>query len=212
MMHNSLSMKAWLFSFLVIGFSCRKQEVKSSCDHSSSSFQSIFQSMILNEHTDEVFFDTEIHEYSFVLLEDKEVCEIGYQSQPAISSALYLIEIIDSATGTTIYDGNHNFSSSETSFVTPTSTINSPFAAPVVSMIDLQSGVTYTLRRTLLLDNANGQFINLIGRVARKGEMSFPYTEGTMTITSANFYQATPSGGGSLLNYAVPYIDLIFTE
>ena len=79
-------------------------------------------------------------------------------------------------------------------------------------MIDLQSGVTYTLKRTILLDNANGQFINLIGRVARKCEMSFPYTEGTMTITSANFYQTTPSGGGALLNYAVPYIDLIFTE
>ena len=212
MKQNRLNNFIWLLSILIIGLSCRKQEVKRSCDHSSSSFQSIFQNMILNEHTDEVFFDTEIHEYSFVLLEDKEVCKIGYQSQPAISSALYLIEIIDSATGTTIYDGNHNFSSSGTSFVTPTSTINSPFAAPVVSMIDLQSGVTYTLRRTLLLDNANGQFINLSGRGARKGEMSFPYTEGTMTITSANFYQATPSGGGSLLNYAVPYIDLIFTE
>jgi hypothetical protein len=200
MKHNRLNNFIWLLSILITGLSCRKHEVKSSCDHSSSSFQAIFQNMTLNEYMDEAFFDTEIHEYSFVLMEDKEVCEIGYQSQPEISSALYLIEIIDSITGTIIYAGNHNFSSSETSFVTPT------------SMIDLQSGVTYTLKRTILLDNANGQFINLIGRVARKGEMSFPYTEGTMTITSTNFYQATPSGGGVLLNYAVPYIDLIFTE
>tara|TARA_B100001059_G_scaffold117340_1_gene117608 strand:- start:295 stop:801 length:507 start_codon:yes stop_codon:yes gene_type:complete len=168
--------------------------------------------MILNEHTDEVFFDTEVHEYSFVLSEDKEVCEIGYQSQPEIFSALYLMEIIDSTTGMIIYSGNHNFSSSETSFVTPSSTINSPFAAPLASTIVIQSGVTYTLRRTILLNNANGQFSNLIGRVARRSEMSFPYTEGAMTITSTNFYQANPSGGGSLLNYAVPYIDLIFTE
>ena len=156
MKHNRLNNFIWLLSILIIVLSCRKYEVKSSCDHSSSSFQSIFQNMILNEYTDEAFFDTEIHEYSFVLTEDKEVCEIGYQSQPAISSALYLIEIIDSTTGTIIYAGNHNFSSSETSFVAPTSTINSPFAAPVVSMIDLQSGVTYTLRRTIVLDNANG--------------------------------------------------------
>ena len=62
--------------------------------------------MILNEHTDEVFFDTEVHEYSFVLSEDKEVCEIGYQSQPEIFSALYLMEIIDSSTGMIIYSGN----------------------------------------------------------------------------------------------------------
>ena len=212
MMRNSLSIYVWLLSFLLIGFSCRKQKVKISCDHSSSSFQSIFQSMILNEHTDEVFFDTEVHEYSFVLSEDKEVCEIGYQSQPEIFSALYLMEIIDSSTGMIIYSGNHNFSSTETSFVTPSSTINSPFAAPLASTIVIQSGVTYTLRRTILLNNANGQFSNLIGRVARRGEMSFPYTEGAMTITSTNFYQANPSGGGSLLNYAVPYIDLIFTE
>ena len=212
MKHNRLNNFIWLLSILITGLSCRKHEVKSSCDHSSSSFKAIFQNMTLNEYMDEAFFDTEIHEYSFVLMEDKEVCEIGYQSQPAISSALYLIEIIDSTTGTIIYAGNHNFSSSETSFVAPTSTINSPFAAPVASMIDLQSGVTYTLRRTIVLDNANGQFINLIGRVARKGEMSFPYTEGTMTITSANFYPTTPSGVGALLNYAVPYIDLIFTE
>ena len=200
MRYRCLCINISFLGFLLLGMSCVKEEPKTSCDHSSSSFQSIFQSMILNEHSDEVFFDTEVHEYSFVLSEDKEVCEIGYQSQPELSSALYLIEIFDNTTGTIIYAGNHNFSSSETSFVTPTSTI------------DLQSGVTYTLRRSIFLNNANGQFSNLIGRVARRGEMSFPYTDGIMTLTSANFYQVTPSGGGSLMNYAVPYIALIFKE
>lgn len=212
MRYRCLCINISFLGFLLLDMSCVKEEPKTSCDHSSSSFQSIFQSMILNEHSDEVFFDTEVHEYSFVLSEDKEVCEIGYQSQPELSSALYLIEIVDNTTGTIIYAGNHNFSSSETSFVTPTSTINSPFAAPLASTIDLQSGVTYTLRRSIFLNNANGQFSNLIGRVARRGEMSFPYTDGIMTLTSANFYQVTPSGGGSLMNYAVPYIDLIFKE
>tara|TARA_B110000046_G_scaffold180770_1_gene211881 strand:+ start:930 stop:1283 length:354 start_codon:yes stop_codon:yes gene_type:complete len=117
--------------------------------------------MILNGHTDDVFIDTEIHEYTFVVSEDKEVCEIGYQSPPAISTALYLIEIIDNTNNVAVYSGNHIFSVSE---------------------------------------------------IARKSEMNFPYTDGIMTITSANFYQASNPGGVSLLDDAVPYIDLIFTD
>ena len=156
--------------------------------------------MILNGHTDDVFIDTEIHEYTFVLSENKEVCEIGYQSQPAISTALYLIEIIDNTNNLAVYSGNHIFSASETSYVTPGSTTN------------LQLETSYTLRRTILLSDANGQFGSIIGRIARKSEMNFPYTDGIMSITSANFYQASNPGGVSLLDDAVPYIDLIFTD
>ena len=111
-----------------------------------------------------------------------------------------MIEIIDNATSTIIYAGNHIFSSSETSFVTPTSTIA------------LRVGISYTLRRTILLNNANGQFGNIIGRVARKGEMNFPYSEGLITITDANFYQTNAPTGSSLQDVAVPYIDLVFKD
>ena len=163
------------------------------CDNTSSEFQSIFQNMITSGHTDDVTFDTEIHEYTFTLSANKEVCEIGYQSQPAISSTSYLIEIIDSLTNTVIYSNNHTFSSISTSYITPSLTIN------------LQSGTSYTIRRTLLLSNANGQFSNIIGRIARKSPMNFPYSNGIMTITSADFYQ----NGGPLTNLGVPYIDLI---
>ena len=200
MKYNKLHMYIWLLSFLIIGLSCRKQEVKSSCDPSSTSFQSIFQNMTLNGHTDDVHYDTEIHEYTFVLSQEKEVCELGYQSQPATSSVPYLIEIIDNATSTIIYGGNHIFSSSETSFVTPPLTIA------------LQTGISYTLRRTILLNNANGQLGNIIGRVARKDQMNFPYSEGIMTVTDANFYQTNSPTGGSLQDVAVPYIDLVFRD
>lgn len=166
------------------------------CDNSSSEFQTIFQSMIYNGHSDIVSFDTEIHEYTFTLSADKVVCKIGYQSQPAIPSTPYLIEIIDNSTSNTIYADNHTFSPTATSYAIPSSAIN------------LESGESYTIRRTLLLNDAGNQFGNIIGRIAaitNNSSTSFPYTNGIMTITNANFYQS----GGPLPNAGVPYIDLI---
>jgi len=174
-------------------FGCGKDCERNPCDNTTSEFQTIFQSMISSGYTDEVTYDTEIHEYTFTLSANREVCEIGYQSQPAISSASYLIEIIDNSTSSTIYSNNHSFSSAATSYVTPSSIVN------------LQSGVSYTIRRTILLSNAGNQFANIIGRIATNSPMSFPYSNGIMTITNADFYQ----NGGPLTDSGVPYIDLI---
>ena len=55
------------------------------------------------------------------------------------------------------------------------------------------------------MSNAGNQFGNIIGRIARNSPMSFPYSNGIMTITDADFYQ----NGGPLTNLGVPYIDLI---
>ena len=177
--------------FSIVG--CGDDDEPILCDNTSSEFQTIFQSMISSGHTDQVTYDTEIHEYTFTLSANREVCEIGYQSQPAISSTPYLIEILDNSTTTTIYSNNHTFSSTTTSYVTPAVTVN------------LQSGISYTVRRTILLSNAGNQFGNIIGRIARNSPMSFPYSNGIMTITDADFYQ----NGGPLTNLGVPYIDLI---
>lgn len=177
--------------FSIVG--CGDDDEPSPCDNTSSEFQTIFQSMIISGHTDEVSYDTEIHEYTFTLSANREVCEIGYQSQPAISSTPYLIEIIDNFTVTTIYSNNHTFSSTSTSYITPAVIVN------------LQSGISYTVRRTILLSNAGNQFGNIIGRIAINSPMSFPYANGIMTITDADFYQ----NGGPLTNLGVPYIDLI---
>jgi len=188
---NSLKIFTLLvFSSLIIS-SCGDDDTRQLCDNSNSPFQSLFQSLITSGHTDDVTFDTEIHEYTFTLSSNKEVCEIGYQSQPGIASTAYVIEIFDNLSSTVIYSDLHTFSSTGTSYVTPTSVIN------------LQSGVSYTIKR--IQTNWGSNFSNIIGRLARNNPMNFPYTNGIMTITNADFYQ----NGGPLTNLAVPYIDII---
>jgi len=162
-----------------------------SCDESTSDFQNLFQSMITSGHEDKLFIDTEIHEYTFTLSADKEVCKIGYQSLPEIETTPYLIEIVDSSSNTILYSDSHVFSSDNTSYITPSTTIN------------LKAGVPYTLKRT---QTDWGMYITYtIGRVARQDTMNFPYNDGIMTIINSKFHQ----NGGPLLNTAVPYIDLI---
>ncbi len=152
----------------------------------------LFQDIINNGHTDQVTFDTEIHEYTFSLSSNKEICGIGYQSQPEIASTPYIIEIFDNSANISIYSESHVFNSSKISYVSPTSTVS------------LQPGTSYTIKR---IQTNWGTFItNTIGRLARKSEMTFPYSSGDMTINSANFYQ----NGGPLINSGIPYIDLIF--
>ena len=161
------------------------------CDESTSEFQSLFQTMINDGYEDKLFIDTEIHEYSFTLSADKEVCKIGYQSLPGIETTPYLIEIIDSSSNTTLYSDSHVFLSNNTSYVIPSTTIN------------LAAGIPYTIKR---VQTDWGMYItNTIGRVARQDSMKFPYTNGVITITNSNFFQ----NGGPLLNVAIPYIDLI---
>lgn len=178
-----------LFSISIA--SCEDDIDSKTCDNSSSEFQSIFQSLVSNGHTDTETYDSEIHEYSFSLTSNKDVCKIGYQSQPAMSSTDYIIEIVDNSTGSIIYSDNHRFSSTQTSYITPSSPIN------------LKSGVSYTVRRIQTLWGNN--IGNTIGRIAMKHNMSFPYSNGIMTITGSKFYQ----NGGPSINGAVPYIDLI---
>ena len=175
----------------LVTFGCGDGPDSVTCDASSSEFQNIFDDMIANGHGDDVFFDSEIHEYTFSLSESKELCKIGYQSQPGISSTPYLIEILESATGTVVYSNNHVFSSTATSYITLT------------SVLSLDAGASYTIRR--IQTNWGSNIGNTIGRLARKSPMSFPYSNGIMTISSANFYQ----NGGPSADVGVPYIDLI---
>lgn len=177
---------------LIFVIGCDNEDIQVSCNNTTSEFQSIYKNLITIGYKEYVSFDTEIHEYTFTLSADKEVCKIGYQSQPGISSTPYLIEIVDNSKNVIIYSNNHTFSSTSTSYVTPTSTIN------------LQSGVSYTIRR--IQTNWGTNIGNTIGRFVRNSSMNFPYSVGIMTITSAGFYQ----NGGTLRENGVPFIDLIF--
>ena len=165
------------------------------CNTVNTTFDQLYNNVVtLPGHQNTNTFDTEIHEYTFMLSQSKTICSIGYQSQPATASTTYLMEIIDPS-NTVIYSGNHVFSSANTSYVsiTPTAIIaNQP----------------YKIRRTILLVNAGNNFANIIGRVVNQpgALVSFPQTFGIMTVTSANFYQ----NGGPLLNQGIPYIDFAY--
>ena len=162
------------------------------CDNSTSDFQTLYQNTIIAGHSDNVTYDTEIHEYTFMLSASQEVCEIGYQSQPGIANTPYVIEIVDNTTTNTIYTGSHIFSSTGTSYATPSATIN------------LVAGTSYTIKR--IQTNWGNNIGNTIGRLATTNTMSFPYTYGIMTITGSKFHQ----NGGPAIDFGVPYIDIIF--
>ena len=165
------------------------------CTTVNTAFDQLYNNVVaLPGHVNDVTFDTEIHEYTFQLSANKSICSVGYQSQSAIANTPYLIEILDPA-NTTIYSGNHIFSSVNTSYVSITPT----------AIIANQS---YKIRRTILVANAANLSSNVIGRLVRQNGalVSFPQNFGIMTIISANFYQ----NGGPLLNRGIPYIDIAF--
>ena len=194
---NQFKNIGFLFAFglTIIGCSPPPPPPPPPCSTFNTTFSQLYNNVVtLPGHQNTNTFDTEIHEYTFTLSQTKTICSIGYQSQPAIASTPYLMEIIDPS-NTVIYTGNHVFSSANTSYVsiTPTTIIaNQP----------------YKIRRTMLLVNAGNSFANIIGRVVNQpgALVSFPQSFGIMTITSANFYQ----NGGPLLNRGIPYIDFAY--
>jgi len=170
-------------------------EINTICDNTYSEFQTIFSNLIADSYINVVTMDHLTHEYTFKVSSQKEVCELGYQSYPEIEIKPYLIEIYDNTNSRLIYNDEHIFSSDSTSYAMPSETIT------------LQPNISYTISRTQ--NNWNSNIVNVIGRMAYKTTMEFPYSVGDLTITSSNFH----SGDfGSLPNNALPFIDIIFTE
>lgn len=151
----------------------------------------LYDSLIHSGYDDVISIDLEIHEYSFVLSEEMEICKIGYQSHNTTKGIPYTIQIIDSATSATLLSESIIFSSSETSFFSPQVKTN------------LQPGTVYTIQRIQTDWSHAG---NIIGRYAVNQKMKFPYTYGLVTITSSKFHQ----NGGPIENSAIPYIDIVF--
>ena len=62
------------------------------CITTGTDFQQMYSNAAaLPNHSNVVFYDTEIHSYTFNLAVTKTVCSVGYQSQPAIASTPYVI-------------------------------------------------------------------------------------------------------------------------
>lgn len=166
------------------------------CNTTLTDFDQLYTTTVaLPNHFDTNTFDTEVHEYTFTFSQSKTICSIGYQSQPAIATVPYTIEIKNNTTNTLVYSGNHVFSSANTSYVSIT-----PFI--------IVAGQSYTIRRTMLVVNAGNILANVIGRVVRNNGalITFPQTFGIMTITGSRFFQ----NGGPLIDAGIPYIDIAY--
>ncbi len=171
------------------------------CVTTGTDFHNLFNTVVAGSgNSSATTLDFEVHSYTFKLSANKTVCKIGYQSQPGISSTPYKIEIYDNTSSALVYSGFSVFSSTATSYVTPTSTIN------------LLAGHSYTLKR--IQTNWAPNIVNTIGLVAKNSTMSplsFPFTSGVMTITGSTFYFITPSAGSAVLtNIAIPFVDIVF--
>ena len=185
------------FSLIVIAlcFNCSSSSTPT-CTTTNTDFSQLYaQAVALPNHVDTDTYDTEVHEYTFTFSQTKTICSIGYQSQPAVATVPYTIDIKNNTTNTIIYSGSHVFSPTATSYVSITPTL-------------VVAGQSYTIRRTLLLTNAGNLLNNIIGRVVRQNGalVTFPKTFGLMTITGSKFFQ----NGGPLIDTGIPYIDIAY--
>lgn len=165
-----------------------------SCNTVGTDFQNLYAVTVAQPGNSNVItYDSEVHSYDFQVTAPKTICSLGYQSQPAIAGTPYLFEIFDNTTSTMVYSGSTVFSSLTTSFISIT---------PVI----LTVGDRYTIRRIQTMWGTN--IGNTIGRLVRNstGNVTFPQTSGSLIITGSKFYQ----NAGTQLNWAIPYIDIVF--
>lgn len=187
-----------VFISTIFQFSCDDDNIHT-CNTSSSDFQSLYASVLASNTSfiDAQFADTEVHEYTFILSSTKRLCRIGYQSHPNLATIPYEIKIVEASSNNIVYQGNHVFSSTTTSYVSPNTNVI------------LYAGVTYKIQR--IQTNWGSNIGNTIGRLLRDPNnmtLNFPFNSGIITITGSNFFQ----NGGPLINYGIPYIDMILID
>lgn len=185
-----------LLFFVALLAACKKDELNSrtACDSSNTLFKQLYTNVTNSQGAaDEVFMDLITHEYTFNVTAAATICQVGYQSLPTFNTTPYLIEIFNNSTNQLVYTGSHLFSSTATEYVAITPTA-------------LTAGESYTIRR--IQTQWNGNIGNTIGRLAyiQGVLLNFPITEGNLNITGSSLYGT----GGPAVNFALPYIDLVF--
>lgn len=172
--------------------SCKKDKL----DTNNSEFQHIYNELIDDGNDAVITWDAEVHAYQFTLSQNRTLKSIGYQSDAALSSTDYVIEIMNNTDSSILYSAGHQFDDNNISYVTPTSTVN------------LQSGVSYTLSR---IQTNWGQYITeTIGHVVKTEAADYPMSHGDLTITSTHFHDYGYSPSVGTINAALPRIDLVF--
>lgn len=180
---------------LTIHSGCNPNNPNPNCSSTNTVFNQLYNNHLTNNsnYQDVNSVDLEIHSYTFNVSTAQTICKIGYQGNAGATSP-YTIRIRNAANNQIIYTGNFTFSNTQTSYVN-------------VGPINLQPGVTYIIEREL---TSQSNFANLTGKIIRDnsaaGPVSFPITNGMLTITSSSF-----SGmGGPIVDYYLPYIDIVF--
>jgi hypothetical protein len=188
MLFNLKNVCVMLVSIALI--SCEKGKFKTN----NSEFQMIYNDLIKSGNEADITWDAEVHAYEFVLSENKSITSIGYQSHANLNSTDYLIEIIDNTDSSIVYSGGHQFSSDKLSYVVPNSPIN------------LQSGVSYTLKR---IQTNWGQYITeTIGHLVKTEQSDYPLTYGALTITETRFHDDSYTSTWQKFK-ALPRIDIV---
>jgi hypothetical protein len=138
-------------------------------------------------------YDSEIHSYTFEVSTPKTICSIGYQSQPALATVPYVIEISINGATTPVFSANFTFSSVATSYQV--------LSTPLL----VTPGNSYTIRR---IQTSYTNIGDIIGRVLRPGgtAFSFPITQGDLRITGTSLYQHANTAN----NVFIPFIDIVF--
>ena len=172
------------------------------CSTTTSDFDSLYTGLASNTsvYNDTDTIDLQVHSYTFSVNTQKTICSIGYRAQPEMTSRTYEIKITDVGNNAVLFDGFHLFSTSSTSYVTPSSTIT------------LNPGRVYKLER--IQNNYAGTpsgLLNTIGRVVHHNSFSpitFPQSFGNINVLGASAYDV--NANPVFLDNFIPFIDIRF--
>ena len=199
-MKKICKINAVILASLLILCSCRRSYpvIQSQCDNSNTEFNKIFNNLVntapAGTYQDIRTYDSEIHSYTFEVLNPQTICSVGYQSEPALTGISYSIEIWRGANTTPEASVTSTFSSTGTSYVN----------LPVPLLVT--PGNVYVIKR--IQTNWSPDITRTIGRLVKKpaGNVPFPQVFGDLKITGSKLYQ----NATTQTDWAIPFIDIVF--
>ena len=212
-MKNYLKKITTLLAFGLVTISCTKADTPQVstagnstpiCTTTNSLFQQLYNPLNTSTFPENLsgYNNAVIHEYTFKVTNPATICSIGYQSQTALATQNYVIEIFDTVSSSIVSTITTTFSSTATSYVA----LNTPLV--------LVAGKSYKIKRygPATVANPNGAGRMVSNNVTGSGNVSFPKTSGNLTITSSDFYTKNSSiiVSANDNNNSLPFIDLIF--
>lgn len=204
---NSKKYKMKKLFLILIGFllvNCTSNDpdpiVVANCISTNTNFQQLYNPLNTSSFPENLsgFSNSVTHEYTFMVTNAATICSVGYQSQAALSTQNYQIEIYDVVTSSVVASVTSTFSATTTSYVS----LPTPFV--------LIAGRSYKIKRnspaTVASPNGAGRCVS--NTVSGAGNVSFPKTNGNLTITDSDFYSNSVNSGDN--NNSLPFIDIVF--